>query len=160
MMAWNQMLLKYWVHHGDNSGIVKVQRDADKVTLEVGSYKMIVWLLHVYKLEVFKNNVPMWTYQFNKEVDMNPGTYELTLTSEMTLNPDSELHRFLTTSPTGAFQRRTNKLKIFVDKNNRSLTFPKFTIDCEIERDGFRFVDIKLLHPSTTSVRVFPSCLS
>merc|ERR1719341_567708 len=143
MMEWNRMRLKYNVKH-TGTGIMEVLREADKVTIKVGSYKVVVWLHpYVHKLEAFKNNVPMWSYQFNKEVDMNPGTYELTLTSEMTLNSASKLHAFLAPSPFGAFQQRSNKLKIFVDKNNRNFIFPKFRIEWEVERDGVRLIDIK-----------------
>jgi len=135
--------LKYNVKH-TGTGIMEVLREADKVTIKVGSYKVVVWLHpYVHKLEAFKNNVPMWSYQFNKEVDMNPGTYELTLTSEMTLNSASKLHAFLAPSPFGTFQQRSNKLKIFIDKNNRNFIFPKFRIEWEVERDGVRLIDIK-----------------
>merc|ERR1712212_1236322 len=108
-----------------------------------GTYKLVVWLGNVYKLETFKNNVPIWTYDFNKEVDMNPGTYELTLTSMETLNPASQLHQILAATPFGAFQQKSNKLKIFIDKNNRNFILPKFRIEFEVERDGVSYVDIK-----------------
>jgi hypothetical protein len=151
LMEWNRMRLKYTVEHA-GTGIVEVRREADKVTIKVGSYKVIVRLqpyteatvyAYINKLEAFKNNKLMWSYNFNKEVDMNPGTYELTLTSEMTINPASKLHALLAPSPSGAFQQRSNKLKIFIDKNNRNFIFPKFRVEWEVEQDGVRFVDIK-----------------
>jgi len=144
MMAWNRMHLRYTVGSAGN-GIIDVLREDDKVTLKVGSYKLVVWhgYLRLYKLEAFKNNVPMWTYNFNKEVDMNPGTYQLTLSSMTTLNPGSRLYDVLASSPFGAFQQRSNELKIFIDKNNRNFIFPKFRIEWKVERDGVRLVDIK-----------------
>merc|ERR1712126_84502 len=115
-------------------------------TIKVGAYKVLVWpRFPDFRVDVFKNNVNMFYYQFNKEVDMNPDTYELILTSDMTLNPASKLHALLESSPVGAFQQRRNKFKIFIEKNNRNFIFPssKLRIEWEVERDGVRLVDIK-----------------
>merc|ERR1712126_406063 len=115
-------------------------------TIKVGAYKVLVWpRFPDFRVDVFKNNVNMFYYQFNKEVDMNPDTYELILTSDMTLNPASKLHALLESSPVGAFQQRRNKFKIFIEKNSRNFIFPssKFRIEWENERDGVRLVDVK-----------------
>jgi len=145
-MAWNRMRLKYTMEHA-GTGLIEALRESDKVTITLGTYKVLVWphLPSDFRVDVFKNNVKMFHYQFNKEVDMNPGTYELILASNMTVNPTSKLHALLASSPVGAFQQRRNKFKIFIEKNSRNFIFPssKFRIELENERDGVRLVDVK-----------------
>jgi len=140
LMAWTRMRLKYTSQIG-GSGLVKIQREGEKITVELGVVKLLVWP-RAYKIQAFRNNALAWSYHFNKEVDMNPNTYELTLTSEATVNPSSMLHQLLQSS-IGSFQQRSSKFKIFIEKNSRNFILPKFRLEFEVDRDGVRVVDVR-----------------
>merc|ERR1712013_183043 len=144
-MAWTRMRLK---NHKSKTGLYKIQREDEKITVEVGQrqyggiYKLLLWP-RAYKIQAFDNNALMYSYQFNKEVDMNPDTYELTLTSEMTLNPSSMLFQLLPYYNISSFQQGSSKFKIFIEKNNRNFILPKFRLEFEVDRDGVRVVDVR-----------------
>merc|ERR1719284_1468283 len=139
-MAWTRMRLKYTSQIG-GSGLVKIQREGEKITVELGVVKLLVWP-RAYKIQAFRNNALAWSYHFNKEVDMNQDTYELTLTSEATVNPSSMLHQLLQSS-IGSFQQRSSKFNIFIEKNTRNFILPKFRLEFEVDRDGLRVVDVR-----------------
>merc|ERR1712013_272924 len=144
-MAWTRMRLK---NHKSKTGLYKIQREDEKITVEVGQrqyggiYKLLLWP-RAYKIQAFDNNALMYSYQFNKEVDMNPDTYELTLTSEMALNPSSMLFQLLPYYNISSFQQGSSKFKIFIEKNNRNFILPKFRLELEVDRDGVRVVDVR-----------------
>merc|ERR1712013_326248 len=68
-MAWTRMRLK---NHKSKTGLYKIQREDEKITVEVGQrqyggiYKLLLWP-RAYKIQAFDNNALMYSYQFNKE---------------------------------------------------------------------------------------------
>ena len=134
-------------------------------TAEVANYKLAVSTGNPYKIEVFEyehrgrdQRIPAWSYQFEKAVAANAGSYELTLTSEMTSDPSSELIRYHI--PHHVIRdlldnNGTTKLHIFVDKNNKNFLLPKFKVDFEAAKNGEQVLMIKrntLTTPHTLTV--------
>ena len=69
-------------------------------------------------IEGKKNGESMWTYKTSRTTTMTG----MTLVTDMTLNSNSMVHKFLTKHyPYGAFNTRHNKLQVVVDKNNLNL---------------------------------------
>jgi len=61
----------------------------------------------------------------------------------MTMNPASKLYKFIQAEyPFGAFETRSNTIKLYVDKNNRNLILRKFKFDFEVVKDGAKVVDV------------------
>merc|ERR1712013_584648 len=127
------------LYKGHGSG--QKERAQLKATITDG-VETLLWP-RAYKIQAFDNNALMYSYQFNKEVDMNPDTYELTLTSEMTLNPSSMLFQLLPYYNISSFQQGSSKFKIFIEKNNRNFILPKFRLELEVDGDGVRVVDVR-----------------
>merc|ERR1712050_551551 len=70
-------------------------------------------------------------------------TFEMTLDTEMTLSSNSMVHQFLSAKyPYGAFNTRNNKVKIFVDRQNKNLLAPKFKVEVHLQKDGAKVVDL------------------
>ena len=95
-----------------------------------------------------RQKIPAWSYQFEKVVAENAGSYELTLTSEMTSDPSSELIRYHI--PHHVIRdlldnNGTTKLHIFVDKNNKNFLLPKFKVDFEASKNGEKVLTIAVL---------------
>merc|ERR1719251_535150 len=60
----------------------------------------------------------------------------------MTLSADSLVSKFLAQSyPYGTFKVRKNVLKIFVDRQNKNLLFPKFNVDLKLFKEGEQVFD-------------------
>jgi len=53
------------------------------------------------------------------------------------------VHQFLSAKyPYGAFNTRNNKVKIFVDRQNKNLLAPKFKVEVHLQKDGAKVVDL------------------
>ena len=134
----------------------------------VNYYKLAVSSGNPYKIEVFeyqhrgrdRQRIPAWSYQFDKEVAANAGSYELTLTSEMTSDSSSELSELIRFHTPHVIRdlldnNGTTKLHIFVDKNNKNFLLPKFKVDFEAAKNGEQVLMIKrntLTTPHTLTV--------
>merc|ERR1719315_413293 len=96
------------------------------------------------EIEGKKNGESMWTYKTNRTTKNNKKVFEMTLDTEMTLNSDSKVYKFLSEKyPYGAFKTRNNKVTIFVNKKNKNLLAPKFKIEVHLQKDGEQVVDLK-----------------
>ena len=163
-MAWKQISL---IFLRPSWGIFKIRRESGMFTAEVVNYyKLAVSSGNPYKIEVFeyqhrgrdRQKIPAWSYQFEKVVAENAGSYEVTLTSEMTSDPSSELIRYHI--PHHVIRdlldnNGTTKLHIFVDKNNKNFLLPKFKVDFEAAKNGEQVLMIKrntLTTPHTLTV--------
>merc|ERR1711936_361756 len=101
-------------------------------------------------IEARKNGESMWTYKTIRTTTTSGGVFEMTIDSDITLNSNSMIHKFLTKHyPYGAFNTRHNKLHVFVDKNNWNKLAPKFKVDIHLHKDGDKVVDLAL--DTTTS---------
>merc|ERR1719153_1149568 len=101
-------------------------------------------------VEAKKNGESMWTYKTIRTTTTAGGVFEMTLDTDMTLNSNSMVHKFLIKHyPYGAFNTRHNKLHVFVDKNNWNKLAPKFKVDVHLHKDGDKVVDLAL--DTTTS---------
>merc|ERR1719153_1566468 len=101
-------------------------------------------------VEAKKNGESMWTYKTIRTTKRAGDVFEMTLDTDVTLNPNSIVHKFLTKHyPYGAFNTRHNKLHVFVDKNNWNKLAPKFKVDVHLHKDGDKVVDLAL--DTTTS---------
>merc|ERR1711887_218455 len=96
-------------------------------------------------IEGKKNGESMWTYKTSRTTTTAGGVFELIIDSDMTLNSNSMIHKFLTKHyPYGAFNTRHNKLHAVVDKNNWNKLAPKFKVDAHLQKDGAKVVDFTL----------------
>merc|ERR1719228_3228960 len=101
-------------------------------------------------VEAKKNGESMWTYKTIRTTTTAGGVFEMTLDTDMTLNSNSMVHKFLIKHyPYGAFNTRHNKLHVFVNKNNWNKLAPKFKVDVHLHKDGDKVVDLAL--DTTTS---------
>merc|ERR1712055_907290 len=119
-----------------------VKNTAAKETIEI-TVKVIPG--ETLNIEGKKNGESMWTYKTSRTTTTAGGVFEMTLDTDMTLNSNSMIHKFLTKHyPYGAFNTRHNKLHVFVDKNNWNKLAPKFKVDVHLEKDGAKAVDLTL----------------
>jgi len=96
------------------------------------------------KIVATKNKVEMWNYETLRTTTNDAAKFEMEATSVFTLNPESMLHAFLEKNyPFGAFQKRTNNIKIFVDKVNKNVFFNKFMFEFDVIKDGAEVLCIK-----------------
>merc|ERR1719264_2008770 len=94
------------------------------------------------EMEAKKNGVQMWIYKTQRTTTNTPDKLEMELVTDMTLNPDSLVSKFLAQSyPYGTFKVRKNVLKIFVDRQNKNLLFPKFNVDLKLFKEGEQVFD-------------------
>merc|ERR1719431_2061172 len=94
------------------------------------------------EMEAKKNGVQMWIYKTQRTTTNTPEKLEMELVTDMTLNPDSLVSKFLDQSyPYGTFKVRKNVLKIFVDRQNKNLLFPKFNVDLKLFKEGEQVFD-------------------
>merc|ERR1711899_454220 len=85
------------------------------------------------EMEAKKNGVQMWIYKTQRTTTNTPDKFEMELVTDMTLSADSLVSKFLAQSyPYGTFKVRKNVLKIFVDRQNKNLLFPKFNVDLKL----------------------------
>merc|ERR1712184_220720 len=85
------------------------------------------------EMEAKKNGVQMWIYKTQRTTTNTPDKFEMELVTDMTRSPDSLVSKFLAQSyPYGTFKVRKNVLKIFVDRQNKNLLFPKFNVDLKL----------------------------
>ena len=164
-MAWKQisliLLRPSWLL---GLRLFKIRRESGMFTAEVANYKLAVSTGNPYKIEVFEyetrgrdQRIPAWSYQFDKKVAANAGSYELTLTSAMTSDRSSDLIRYHIPHVIRDLldNNGTTKLHIFVDKNNKNLLLPKFKVDFEAAKNGEQVLMIKrntLTTPHTLTV--------
>merc|ERR1711942_426434 len=94
-------------------------------------------------IEGKKNGESMWTYKTRRNTQSSAAKFEMTLDTEMTLSSNSMVHQFLSAKyPYGAFNTRNNKVKIFVDRQNKNLLAPKFKVEVHLQKDGAKVVDL------------------
>jgi len=127
-------------------GEYKGKWDGTKVEFEAAPYKLDVTLDFGTSIEVVakKNDVKMWSYKTHREDKSNNNAIEYEADSEMTLNPESMLYKAIEKYyPFGAFQTRTNKFKLHIDKKRRNILFRKFKIEFEVVKDGNKVLDLK-----------------
>ena len=104
------------------------------LTLKTGLYKLTIEfdLGRSIKVKAEKDGVTMWSYKTLREDKSSESDFLYEIYSEMMLNPASKLHSALEAFyPFGAFTKRSNKIKIFVDNSKNSLV-NKFKVDFEI----------------------------
>merc|ERR1711887_105724 len=131
-----KVLLKY----GNKVFTFKNTDGASKKTLELTA-KIDVG--NTADIEAKKDGKSMWTYKTKRTTVSNNNKFEMTLDTDMTLSKDSMIHQFLSAKyPYGAFETRSNKVKIFVDRKNKNLLAPKFKIDVHLQKDGANAVDM------------------
>merc|ERR1719228_1185321 len=95
-------------------------------------------------IEGKKNGESMWTYKI-KRTTTTGRYFELILDSDITLNSNSMIHKFLTKHyPYGAFNTRHNKLHVFVNKYDWNKLAPKFMVEAHLQKDGAKVVDLTL----------------
>merc|ERR1711970_1648836 len=129
------------VKFGDYTFFVK-NTDAAKETIE---FTVKANPGEALTIEGKKNGESMWTYKINKTTITGGGVFEVIIDSDMTLNSNSMIHKFLTENyPYGAFNTRHSKLHFIVDKNNWNKLLPKFKVDAHLEKDGAKVVDLTL----------------
>ena len=126
-------------------GKVNGKWDGTKVEVEAGPYKISVDLAlgKSIKIKAEKGGVEMWTYETLRE-DKSSGSVMLwEAKSEMNLNPDSMLHGVIQKFyPFGAFLKRTNTMRIYVDHSQHNVLLPQFKIDFDVVKDGSKVVDL------------------
>ena len=94
-------------------------------------------------IEAKKNGESMWTYKTQRTTVSNNAKFEMTLNTQMTLSSKSKIHQFLSQHyPYGAYNTRNNKVRIFVDRQNKNLLAPKFKIGVHLQKDGAKAVDM------------------
>merc|ERR1712227_697381 len=94
------------------------------------------------EMEAKKNGVQMWIYKTQRTTTNTPDKFEMELVTDMTLSADSLVSKFLAQSyPYGTFKVRKNVLKIFVDRQNKNLLFPKFNVDLKLFKEGEQVFD-------------------
>ena len=94
------------------------------------------------KVKAEKDGVTIWFYKTLREEKSSESDFLYEIYSEMMLNPASKLHSALEAFyPFGAFTKRSNKIKIFVD-NSKNTLVNKFKVDFEIIKDDVRMVDL------------------
>merc|ERR1711983_378234 len=94
------------------------------------------------EMEAKKNGVQMWIYKTQRTTTNTPEKFEMELVTDMTLSADSLVSKFLAQSyPYGTFKVRKNVLKIFVDRQNKNLLFPKFNVDLKLFKEGEQVFD-------------------
>merc|ERR1711931_117010 len=109
------------------------------------TFEMTVKLVPDKSLDIEgkKNGESMWTYKTRRNTQSSAAKFEMTLDTEMTLSSNSMVHQFLSAKyPYGAFNTRNNKVKIFVDRQNKNLLAPKFKVEVHLEKDGAKVVDL------------------
>ena len=114
------------------------------LTLKTGLYKLTIEfdLGRSIKVKAEKDGVTMWSYKTLREDKSSESDFLYEIYSEMMLNPASKLHSALEAFyPFGAFTKRSNKIKIFVD-NSKNTLVNKFKVDFEIIKDDVRLVDL------------------
>jgi len=95
------------------------------------------------EIEGKKNEETMWIYKTKHTTRNNNKVFELTLDTEMSLNSNSKVYKFLSEKyPYGAFNTRNNKVKIFVNKKSKNLLAPKLKIEVHLEKDGEQVIDM------------------
>ena len=129
---------------GVEKGTFFAVSEAGVLTLKTGPYKMTVEL-HLGRsinVKAEKDGVVMWTYKTLREDKSSGGNFLYEINSDMTLNPVSKLYNAIESHyPFGAFTKRSNKIKIFVDSSKNTL-LNKFKIDFEIIKDDVKVVDL------------------
>merc|ERR1712121_52025 len=109
------------------------------------TFEMTVKLVPGKSLDIEgkKNGESMWTYKTRRNTQSSAAKFEMTLDTEMTLSSNSMVHQFLSAKyPYGAFNTRNNKVKIFVDRQNKNLLAPKFKVEVHLQKDGAKVVDL------------------
>ena len=97
------------------------------------------------EMEAKKNGVQMWIYKTQRTTTNTPDKFEMELVTDMTLSADSLVSKFLAQSyPYGTFKIRKNVLKIFVDRQNKNLLFPKFNVDLKLYKEGQQVFDLTM----------------
>jgi hypothetical protein len=142
---------KYSLMGGVLSGSIKIKYENKQLNIvnELGgdTLELRVKIIpgEMADIECKKNGVSMWTYKTQRTTINNADKYEMDLTTDMTLNPDSMFHSFLDRAyPYGAFEVRKNVIKIFVDKQNRNLLLPKFFVDIKLFKEGDQVVNLEI----------------
>ena len=129
---------------GLEKGTFFAKSEAGVLSLKTGPYKLTIEL-HLGRsinLKAEKDGVVMWTYKTLREDKSSGGNFVYEINSDMTLNPASKLHGAIEAFyPFGAFTKRSNKIKIFVDSSKNTL-FNKFKVDFEIIKDDVKVVDL------------------
>merc|ERR1712121_87255 len=109
------------------------------------TFEMTVKLVPGKSLDIEgkKNGESMWTYKTRRNTQSSAAKFEMTLDTQMTLSSKSMIHQFLSKNyPYGAFSTRNNKVKIFVDRQNKNLLAPKFKVEVQLQKDGEKVVDL------------------
>merc|ERR1711970_1637141 len=132
---------------GTISGSVQIKYDQGTLSLKNADSKkntLELWVTVVpgqtLSIEGKKNGESMWTYKSTRTTNIDNTQFEMTLDTDMTLNSNSEIYKFLNKYyPYGAFNTRHNKIRVILARNQK---FPKFKIDAHLEKDGAKAVDL------------------
>lgn len=116
-----------------------------KMELEAEPYKLSVDLQmgRSIKVKAEKSGVEMWTYKTLREDKSTGDAIVYEAKSEMTLNPTSKLHHFIDQNYAfGAWEKRSNTFKLFIDRNNRNTFLRKFKVEFDVVKDGAEVIKI------------------
>lgn len=139
---------KYSLLGGALAGTIKMKFENGQLNLEndLNGEKMELRVKAIpgesLEMEAKKNGVQMWIYKTQRTTTNTPDKLDMELVTDMTLNPDSLVSKWLAQSyPYGTFKVRKNVLKIFVDRQNKNLLFPKFNVDLKLFKEGEQVFD-------------------
>merc|ERR1711992_306486 len=97
------------------------------------------------EIEGKKNGNSMWKYSTKRTTIDNAQKYDMTLTTDMTLNSQSIFYKLLEDHyPYGAFNERRNEIRIFIDRQNKNFLFPKFLVDVKLYKEGEKVVTLNI----------------
>lgn len=97
------------------------------------------------EIEGKKNGNSMWKYSTKRTTIDNAQKYDMTLTTDMTLNSQSIFYKLLEDHyPYGAFNERRNEVRIFIDRQNKNFLFPKFLVDVKLYKEGEKVVTLNI----------------
>ena len=124
----------------ENGKFVFKNLDASKNSVEL---TVTVVPGETLEIEGKKNGESMWTYKTHRTTERTNDVFEMTLDTDMTLSKNSGVYKFLNAKyPYGAFNTRSNKLTIFVDKKHKNKLAPKFKVVAHLMKDGAHAVDL------------------
>ena len=119
--------------------------NVDKNTKDKIEFKFALDYGKSLYIEGKKNGDTMWTYNTLRNTVNNDDKFEMTLETDLTLNSKSILWTMMDKYyPYGAFNVRRNEVRIFVDKKNRNLLLPKFTVDVKLYKEGKQVVTLDI----------------
>ena len=116
-----------------------------KFVFEGKPYKLAVtWELgKMLEIQATKDGVEMWSYHSLRQDKSTASDFIYEAESVFNMNPASKLYSWTEKHyPFGAFMKRTNTIRMYVDKNNKNSLFNKFKFDFDVTKDGVKVIHI------------------